>query len=139
MSQPVSHKAIVEAVEPHWVNVVMQVDGACAGCHARHICGSGEQRERRITVHTPDAERYHVGEQVVVGIERSMSLKAVAWAYLLPLILMMSGLWVMLGQGMTEAAAGVTALSMIALYYLCLYLFRDKIGREIVFTLSKSE
>lgn len=137
MSTKVSHIAVVEAVEAGWVSVAMEVDSACGSCSARHICGTGEERERRITIRTEQAAQFGVGERVRVSVERSMGLRAIAVAYMLPLLLMLSALLVLLGRGVSEMAAGLAALGVAALYYMGVWLLRERISREITFTLHK--
>lgn len=137
MSHSIRHTAIVEQVEPQWVSVVMQVDSACGSCRARHICGSGDEGERRITIRMEDTSHWQVGEQAIVAVERNMGLKAVVVAYLLPLMMMMATLLALIEQGMGETTAGLSALGVAVLYYIGLYQFREKISRDIVFTLHK--
>ncbi len=133
------HIAVVENVEPGWVGVVIRPQSACSACAARQVCGTGEGDERRIMIHTDEAEEYAVGEEVAVSVERVMGMRAVAISYIYPFLLMLAILLVLLGVGASEALAGLSALGSLAVYYIVVRQLRGKIEKQIVFTISKRQ
>lgn len=133
----IEHKAIVEHIEGECVDVVMAPEGACAGCKAQAICGADTGDGKRITIHTCDAPRYAVGEQVVVSVERAMGMKAVAVSYIYPFLIMLATLLALLEAGAGELVAGLSSLGVLALYYGAVSLLRGRIEKQIVFTLRK--
>ena len=79
MSSALQHKGIVIGVETDSVTVSVMAQSACAGCHAKGICGESGA-ERIIRVRTSRASEYSVGDRVVVALLReSMAMSSVVW------------------------------------------------------------
>ncbi len=134
----IEHTGKVIQVYPGSVVVAVEAETACAGCHARSICGSGNDRQKEITVVTDNAPYYVPGEEVVVSVSRAMGMKAVTVAYIVPFLVVFTVLLVLLQAGAGELVAGSVSLGLLCLYYLGLYLFRSKISREITFNIRKT-
>ena len=107
---------------------------------------------------TPQAMRregerrgFAVGDTVEVMVQQKMGWKAVVLAYLLPFFVMLAVMFVgngllAMGDGATgllgdeakrEAVLGTVALCAMALYYLVLGMFKDKLQKEFSFTARK--
>ena len=96
-------------------------------------------------------EAYKVGDTVEVMVQQKMGWKAVVLAYLLPFFVMLAVMFVgngllAMGDGATgllgdeakrEAVLGTVALCAMALYYLVLGMFKDKLQKEFSFTARK--
>jgi sigma-E factor negative regulatory protein RseC len=134
----IEHLATVENVEGDAVDVVMTVDGACQSCNAQKICGMNEGKERRISIRTPFAAEFSPGDSVVVGIERRMSVPALAVAYIYPFVLMLAALLALLQVGVVELFAGLASLGVLAVYYFVVWLLRSRIGKQFVFKINKA-
>ena len=107
---------------------------------------------------TPQAMRregerrgFAVGDEVEVMVQQKMGWKAVVLAYLLPFFVMLAVMFIgngllamsdeatgLLGDGAKrEAVLGTVALCAMALYYLILGMFKDKLQKEFSFTAKK--
>lgn len=118
--------------------VRMKVESACSACHARGVCGVGESADKVVEVETPDAASYRAGEEVVVSLQRkSMVAESVLLAYAAPFFVLMVLLVSLLAAGAGEGAAALSAIGGVLLYYGVLYLLRDKLRKEIKFTITK--
>ena len=90
-----------------------------------------------------NVEQYKLGDTVEVMVQQKMGWKAVVLAYLLPFFVMMAVMFVgngllAMGDGAKrEAVLGTVALCAMALYYLVLGLFKDKLQKEFSFTAKK--
>ena len=92
MRRSIEHRGIVERIDGNVVMVKVERQSACAGCHAKGLCGESGQ-ERIIEVRTPYAKEFESGERVIVALEReSMGFMSVVWAYIFPLILLLANL-----------------------------------------------
>ena len=80
-------------------------------------------------------EVYKVGDTVEVMVQRKMGWKAVVLAYLLPFFVMLAV--VAVGSGIGEEVIGTVALCAMAVYYIVLGLFKDKLQREFSFTAKR--
>ena len=96
-------------------------------------------------------EAYKVGDTVEVMVQQKMGWKAVVLAYLLPFFVMLAVMFIgngllamgdgaigLLGdEAKREAVLGTVALCAMAVYYLVLGLFKDKLQKEFSFTARK--
>jgi sigma-E factor negative regulatory protein RseC len=131
------HKGVVIALNHGWVDVAMQVESACIGCKVRGACGMADQKEKLVSVAADISETYSVGEEVIVSIGRSMGFRALFLSYVIPLVLLLVSLLALLGAGVGEGVAGLSSLGVLAIYYLILWLFRNRIRRKIIFKIRK--
>ena len=140
---------------------------ACSACKAKAMCASAESAEKEMTAvllsdngrpvgyGVLDADKplleYKVGDEVEVMVQQKMGWKAVVLAYLLPFFVMLAVMFIgngllALGDGATgllgyeakrEAVLGTVALCAMAVYYLVLGMFKDKLQKEFSFTAKK--
>lgn len=109
---------------------------ACSACEAKSLCHSAESKEKMIEVHAADAADFEVGQEVMLVGTLSQGLKAVVYAYVIPLILMLVVLFLSLLRGMDEALAALLAIGVLIPYYLIIYLMRHHLTRKFSFTLK---
>ena len=162
----IKHDGIIIALNEDGTALVRIVQtSACAACKAKAMCASAESAEKEMTVvllsDSPmgygvlDADKplleYKVGDTVEVMVQQKMGWKAVVLAYLLPFFVMLAVMFVGnglldIGNGATgllgdeakrEAVLGTVALCAMALYYLVLGMFKDKLQKEFSFTARK--
>ena len=124
---------------------------ACAACKAKAMCASAESKEKEMDVVLLGDEQWAIGDTVEVMVQQKMGWKAVVLAYLLPFFVMLAVMFIgngllAMGDGATgllgdeakrEAVLGTVALCAMAVYYLVLGLFKDKLQREFSFTARK--
>lgn len=135
-SQDVSHKGRIVRITPQLTTVSIEQHGACAACHAAGLCGMSEVTEKAVEVPTDPHASYKEGDEVEVVLKASMGMKAVWLAYFIPLIILLVVILGLSTFGMAEVPAAVAGLGSIGLYYLGLYLFRDKLKNEYNFTIK---
>ena len=133
---------------------------ACAACKAKAMCASAESAEKEMTVQlTVDSLQLTVGDAVEVMVQQKMGWKAVVLAYLLPFFVMLAVMFIgngllAMGDGLLaigdgqlamgdgakrEAVLGTVALCAMAVYYLVLGMFKDKLQKEFSFTARKKD
>jgi sigma-E factor negative regulatory protein RseC len=74
---------------------------------------------------------------VKILITKSMGLKALFLGYLLPFLMVLFLLVLTKIVGMNDLVSGLVSLSVLMPYYLCLYLCREKVNKQFIFTLTK--
>lgn len=137
MSHTIQHRGTVERVADGRVYVAVEQQSACAGCHAKSLCGTGE-RMRTIEVETPYAESFAVGESVVVALlKESMAMSSIVWGYVMPLVVLLAVLFTATALGMSEGMAAVSSIAGVVLYYAGLGLMRKRLTKKIKFTIIK--
>ena len=148
----IKHDGIIIALNEDGTAIVRIVQAsACAACKAKAMCASAESVEKEMTVVLLSNEQWAVGNEVEVMVQQKMGWKAVVLAYLLPFFLMLAVMFIgngllAMGDGATgllgdeakrEAVLGTVALCAMALYYLVLGMFKDKLQKEFSFTARK--
>lgn len=137
MKYDIVHEGTVLEIIGNMVVVSVTAQSACGDCKVKGLCGMTEAVDKEVSVYDRQAADYRVGETVVVGIGTAMGVKAVLWAYIAPLLLMLATLFITKELGMTELASGLTTLGATAVYFIVLAAFRKKLEREIVFKITK--
>lgn len=135
--ESVSHKGRIIGLTPKTTSVEIISESACASCHAKGLCGMSEHSSKVIEVPSDPFVIYGLGEEVNVVLKASMGHKAVFIAYVGPLIVLTAVLLGLLGLGVAELVAGVSAFAAIAVYYLFIWLLRDRLKSEYVFKIEK--
>ena len=151
----IKHDGIIIALNEDGTALVRIVQtNACAACKAKAMCASAESAEKEMTAvllldngrpmgyGVLDADKplleYKVGDAVEVMVQQRMGWKAVVLAYLLPFFVMLvvmlvgNAIW-----AVREEILGTVALCAMALYYLVLGMFKDKLQKEFSFTARK--
>ena len=135
----IKHDGIIIALNEDGTALVRIVQtSACAACKAKAMCASAESAEKEMTVVLLGDEQWAVGDTVEVMVQQKMGWKAVVLAYLLPFFVMLAVMFV--GNAIwavREEILGTVALCAMALYYLVLGMFKDKLQKEFSFTARK--
>ena len=135
----IKHDGIIIALNGDGTALVRIVQtSACAACKAKAMCASAESAEKEMTVMLLGDGQWAVGDSVEVMVQQKMGWKAVILAYLLPFFVMLAVICV--GNGLLnvrEEVLGTIALCAMAVYYLVLGLFKDKLQKEFSFTAKK--
>ncbi|MBR5573255.1 MAG: SoxR reducing system RseC family protein [Paludibacteraceae bacterium] len=156
----IKHDGVIIALNEDGTALVRIVQtSACAACKAKAMCASAESAEKEMTVvllgengkvktennstqsYTTlhdSTQSYHVGDTVEVIVQQKMGWKAVVLAYLLPFFVMLAVM--LIGNAIwavREEILGTVALCAMALYYLLLGMFKDKLQKEFSFTARK--
>lgn len=148
----IKHDGIIISLNEDGTALVRIVQtSACAACKAKAMCASAESVEKEMTVVLLGDEQWAVGNEVEVMVQQKMGWKAVVLAYLLPFFVMLAVMFIgngllAMGDGATgllgdeakrEAVLGTIALCAMALYYIVLGLFKDRLQKEFSFTAKK--
>ena len=135
LEDSIRHNGIVERVDGEMVIVRIAQTSACAACHAAKMCMASESREKRIEARM--TEPLQVGDEVEVLVREQAGWLAVFLAYIIPFLLLVAAVAGFDRMGWSEAKAGTGALISVAVYYVILRLFRDKLQRKFTFWARK--
>jgi sigma-E factor negative regulatory protein RseC len=129
------HEGIIIAISPDAVQVQIRQESSCSMCHAQQACGIADAKEKIIEVPCKSGN-YSKGDVVCIVGKTSMGLKAVLYAFIIPLLAGIVSLAVVSRIIPSEAVAAIASLGAITLYYTVLYFFRDKFKRKFIFTIK---
>ena len=137
MAKDISHTGKIPGITPEFTTVEIVSSSACSSCHAKGLCGMSEDKIKTIMVPTDPYASYSVGDEVNVLLKKTMGLKAVWISYVIPLAILMILILSLSAVTVHEAYAGLGAVAGVALYYLVIYLFRDKLSKDFVFYIKE--
>ncbi|MDT3388048.1 MAG: SoxR reducing system RseC family protein [Bacteroidota bacterium] len=129
------HNGVVTAVDKGQVTVCIESHSACSSCEAHGKCGFAESKAKEIDIKTNYWQDYHVGENVTVGINKSLGLQAVALAYILPAVLMIA-IFIILNKYVGDLWSAVATIAFVAIYWGILALFRNRLQNRFTFHLE---
>lgn len=138
----IEHEGVVCRIGKEGMTVRIVSKSACAGCHAKGLCGSSDTREKFIEVKrkdflSADDTPFKVGDNVMVNMEESLGMRAVWIVYAVPVIILLLILLYLQSLGVSELVTGGAVLGAIALYFFVLYILRNRISRRFRFTVYK--
>ena len=133
----VSHEGTILEITPEFTTVEIIAQSACVACHARGLCGVADEKQKIIMVPTDPYGSYKEGDKVLVLLKKSMGMKAVWISYVIPLFILMILILSLSSVTVHEVYAGLAGIGGVALYYLVIYLFRDKLANDFVFYIKE--
>ncbi len=134
----VDHKGTIIEITEGNIKVEIINKSMCAACHAKGFCTTGDTKDKVIDVAYFNNGEYSVGDRVVVTMKRSMGFKAVWISYVIPLLILLIFLLTLHSLGFGELLAGLSSVLALGVYYLVVYLLRDRISTDFVFTIAKN-
>lgn len=138
MSQ-ISNQATVIKVKGNIVVAEVESKSACLGCSVQKSCYIKSCASRIIEIPCDHASTFVPGETVTVYMEQSCAWKAVIYAYILPLLLVITTIVTSILWGMEDIVAALYGLMVLIPYYLILYISKVWIKRRINFSIVKGE
>lgn len=136
MSESIEHRGIVESIEGNTVSVRIIQLSACTSCQVHGFCGAADKKEKIIKV-IDKSGFYKVGDEVQLCGQTSLGRKAVFYAFIIPLILIIATIASMTAFGFAETTSAFAGLIILAIYYLVLYLLRNSLDKQFIFMLKK--
>ena len=133
MSDSISHKGKIVNITPQVTTVAFTQHSACGECHAAGFCTMGDMADKVVDVPTDPYKKYKIGDEVEVLLKASMGFKAVYLAYLIPLVIVLAVILGLMALGVGEVITGLSGIAAVGVYYLLLWLFREKLQNEYVF------
>lgn len=135
-SNIISHEGVVTKITDEELEIKILSQSACAACHAKSACGMGEQAEKILTVPRPKSKDFALMQRVNVRMAIGQGNKAAVLAYLIPIILLLTVLFVCLGLGLSEGLSALLSVVALIPYYIILYLRRDKLKQKFEYIID---
>ncbi|MDR1223738.1 MAG: SoxR reducing system RseC family protein [Tannerella sp.] len=137
MKDLIQHQGIIEKIEKRTVFVRIEQKAACSACHARSACLASDKKEKIIEIDaTPGM--YAIRETVIISARSSAGFLAVVIAFAIPLALVIITFITGMNLSGSEGIGGLAGLSVLIPYYFTLSVFRDRLKKKFVFSLSKA-
>ena len=136
MDELIRHEGIVLSINGEKAHVQIVQTSACSACKARSMCMSSESQNKEMVAIM--LEPMKIGDKVEVEVRERLAWKAVLLAYILPFIVMLAIIAILdFATDWSEAVVGTLSLCGIALYYIGLSVFRNRLQKQFSFTARK--
>ena len=132
-----TREGTVSRILPHRVEVTVISVSACLHCRLKENCTVSDCRSRNILVETDNPQRYAPGSRVTVLMDSRLGWWSVFYAYILPLILVLSSLFAILAATADETAAAAGAVPLLVPYYLLLAAMKKRLLSRYAFRLKE--
>ena len=133
MGKEISHEGRIVEITPDFTSVEIVSHSACSACHAKGLCGFSESETKLVMVPTDPYTERQVGDMVNLVLKPSMGLKAVWISYVVPLAVLMVLILVLSRFVESEVWVAAGSLAGVVVYYLVIWLQRDRLKNEFVF------
>lgn len=134
----IEHRALVTAVDPEANTVTVRIENPdeCGDCPAVKVCEKDGRQSNEVVITTENASHYHKDDYVTVRGTARMHRKAVMYATVYPCIILVATMVGIYLLTMNQLAAALSGIGLMLVFYLILWLCRDRIAHEFVFTIT---
>ncbi len=133
----IEHQGEIIEIGIDYIMVEIISRSACSSCNAKSMCSMSEAESKVVEVENKGYEMFEIGETVNVILRKSLGFKALYISYLIPLLILILILLSLSSFGIGELTTGLSIIIALAVYYIGVYLLRDRFKREFVFTIEK--
>ncbi len=134
----IEHEGIIEKINGNNITVRILQKSACSSCHAKGACMSADFKEKQVDV-SDFSGKFVENEQVIIEGKESLGYKAILWAFVLPLVIILVALVLTLNLwNYSETEAALSSIIALIPYYILLYLFRNKMAKSFKFNIKKT-
>lgn len=130
----IEHEGIVVRSLNNKTTVQIVSQSACASCHAKSACNASDLQEKLIDVVAE--ESFTPGQHVMLIANHKLGLKATWWAYVLPVILVISTLIISFAVTKKENLSGLLALLVLVPYFIIIKLADSHMRKKFAFTIN---
>lgn len=131
--EEIRHSGRIVDIDPAVTKVEIIRSSACSACHAKELCGFSEEEKKIVEVATSGFQPHNIGDEVVLCMKRSMGMKAVWIAYVIPLVILMVAVLSINACGFGELATGLGAIAAMAVYYIVILCCRKRLSNDFIF------
>ena len=133
MADHVSHPGVVVGIHDEDIEIEILSSSMCGSCGIKSACGMSEMQEKRITVPKPEDKEFIVGQPVKIIMNASQGNKAALFAYFIPAFLLVAIIVILSNLSVKEWLAALIGIGAIAIYYIILSFFKEKLRNEFTY------
>ena len=132
----IEHEGIIAGVSGNKLSVKILQQSACSECHAKGACMAADSKEKLVDV-IDFSGQYKPNDLVTIQGKESMGYKAILWAFLIPVALLVAILVLSTSVwNFGEMKAAMAAILSLVPYYAMLYLLRNKMAQTFRFRIK---
>jgi len=135
-NKSILHEGVVTKITDDVVTITLKGNINCDGCKAKMACGASESTDKEIEIFN-SISNIQLNENVEVALNKSLGLRAVFFAYVLPFIIMLSVLLIS-STLVKEWIAGVLSILVLLPYYTILSFMKNSFKETFKFSILKT-
>jgi len=139
MNDLIEHDGIIERIEGNHAFVRIEQHSACSACHAKSACTASDTAEKIIDTIILKDSHVSIGEHVTIFGQRSMGLRAVLFAFVIPFCIILLTLLILNSFTTNEAISGSIALGTLIPYFGVMALFKTKLASRFQFYVTTKQ
>jgi len=132
-----AHPAEIIQIQKNKLLVQICRPEACSGCAIKSTCQLKENTKQQLIIPTKHTSNYHIGQSITIEISNRTGFLAILYAYILPLILMLSTLIITINITPNELIVGFFSIFVLIPYYTALYLCKNHLNQKFSFKISE--
>ncbi|HPW90700.1 MAG TPA: SoxR reducing system RseC family protein [Paludibacteraceae bacterium] len=138
MTNVIEHDGIIERIKGNRAFVRIEQHSACSACHAKSACTASDTAEKIIEALIPKDTHFNVGQRVTIFGQRSMGLRAVLIAFVIPFCIILVTLLLLKLFISDELLTGTLALSTLIPYFGLIAIFKKKLAGKFQFYIKNT-
>lgn len=131
----IKHPGIITEIGSDTVKVSILTPSSCSNCQSKGLCSVADMESKIVEIRKTIHSNYEVGKHVVVYMEKSLGQKAILYAYIYPLLLVLLSLIGLLFLTSNEGFSALIALLLLIPYYFIIYKIKDKLSTTFKFNI----
>lgn len=133
--EEIIHKGVLRKNEVGKLEVEITDQVECSTCHVKGSCSAGGARDKIFPVDY-DSNDFEPGELVTLHLSVKTAFKALFWAYIFPLILLLITI-IISSTVFSELLTGLIAISSLVIYYFIIYLSKNYFNKEFSLNIKR--
>lgn len=134
----IEHEGIIEKINGNQITVRIIQKSACSACHAKGVCMAADTKEKLVNV-SDSTGLFFENEQVIIEGKESIGWKAILWAFVVPLTILITTLIVTSTYlDFNETKAALSSIISLVPYYIALYILRNNMANTFKFSIKKT-
>lgn len=132
----IEHQGVISHISGNTISVKILQQSACSACHAKGACMAADSKEKVVDV-IDFTGRHQINDLVTIEGKESMGYKAVLWAFVIPIIIVVLMLIIATSVwNFGEMEAAISSIIALVPYYSLLYVLRNKMAKTFKFTIK---
>lgn len=136
MDEIVEHQGRILKIHENLIEVEIIPKSMCASCNVAGYCSVSNVETKIIEIPVQNSSEFSIGQIVDVYLTEDLALKAVFWAYGMPLIVLVLSLFISYFLLKNDLHAGLLAIAITGVYYIILSFFRKKLAKVYKFKIK---
>ena len=125
-------QGIIEKVTDDTLEIRIKCMSSCECCSGRENCGIKSQISKILKIKADvDNKKYREGQEVELSVSLKTGIVSLFFAYILPLILVVSVLCISLYFTNSETASAIYSLSILFPYYFLLFYLNSWLKKRL--------